>query len=70
LIAGFGGKIGDLSEYPNETPDEAMDRESDEEIGVKIVEKRKMGRVRFIFYQKSPDSNWNQEMRIYAITKW
>lgn len=70
LIAGIGGKIGDSLEIQNEPPDDAMDRETNEEIGVIVVEKREMGRVRFIFSHKPPDSKWNQDVRVYFITKW
>jgi 8-oxo-dGTP diphosphatase len=70
LIAGVGGKVGDSLEIQNETPDRAMDRETREEIGVKVLEKQEMGRVRFMFSHKPPDSPWNQEVTIYSITKW
>jgi len=56
LIAGIGGKVGDSLEIQNETSDKAMDREVSEEIGVKVLEKQQMGRVRFIFSHKPPDS--------------
>lgn len=68
LIAGIGGKVGD--EVADETPEEAMNREADEEIRVKILEKQWMGRVRFIFANKPPDSKWNQDVRVYSVTKW
>ena len=70
LIAGIGGKIGDTPEIQHETSGEAMDRESNEEIRVKVVEKREMGRVRFMFSHKPFDSKWNQDVKIYSITKW
>jgi 8-oxo-dGTP pyrophosphatase MutT (NUDIX family) len=70
LIAGIGGKIGDSAEIQDETASMAMDREANEEIGVKVLEKQDMGRVRFIFTHKPPESNWNQEVRIYSITRW
>lgn len=70
LIAGIGGKVGDASEIKDETSDEAMDREVGEEVGVKVLEKQHMGRVRFIFSHKAPDSKWNQDVSIYLITKW
>ena len=70
LIAGIGGKVGDSLEFQNETPDHAMDREMSEEIGVKVLAKQEMGRVRFIFSHKPPDSLWNQDVTIYSITKW
>lgn len=70
LIAGIGGKVGDTPEIQNETSEEAMDREVNEEVGVKVLEKREMGRVRFMFSHKPPDSQWNQDVRIYSVTKW
>ncbi len=70
LIAGIGGKVGDSEEIKNETPEQAMDREAFEEVGVKVLEKTEKGRVRFIFKHKEPDSKWNQEVRIFEITKW
>jgi len=70
LIAGIGGKVGDSLEIQNETSDKAMDREVSEEIGVKVLEKQQMGRVRFIFSHKPPDSKWNQDVMIYSITRW
>jgi 8-oxo-dGTP diphosphatase len=70
LMAGIGGKIGDLPEYVNESPSEAMDREVKEEIEVTVLEKHEVGRVKFIFSHKPPDSQWNQDVIIYLITKW
>ncbi len=70
LLAGIGGKVGDSFEIRNETPDHAMDREACEEIRVKVLEKQEMGRVRFMFSHKPPDSAWNQDVTIYSITKW
>ncbi len=70
LIAGIGGKVGDSMEIQNETSDHAIDREVREEIGVKVLKKQQMGRVRFMFAHKPPDSQWNQDVTIYSITKW
>lgn len=70
LIAGIGGKVGDSLALQHESSDDAMDREASEEIGVKVLEKQRMGRVRFIFSHKPPDSKWNQDVSIYSITKW
>ena len=70
LIAGIGGKIGDSEEIKNETSEQAIDREVNEEIKVKVLEKIERGRVRFIFMHKCPDSKWNQDVRIFEITKW
>jgi ADP-ribose pyrophosphatase YjhB (NUDIX family) len=70
LIAGIGGKVGDMPETRIETPEQAMDRETSEEVQVRILEKQAMGRLRFIFAHKSPDSSWQQDVNIYAISKW
>lgn len=70
LIAGIGGKVGDSPEIQNETLDRAMDREANEEIGIRVLEKQERGRVRFIFSHKPSDSKWNQDVTIYSITKW
>jgi len=70
LIAGIGGKVGDTPEIQNETPEEAIDREANEEIGVKVMEKQYRGRVRFIFSHKPPDSKWNNDVKVYSITGW
>lgn len=70
LIAGIGGKVGDAPEIKNETPEQAMDREAFEEIGVKVIARQLMGRVKFIFSHKPSDSSWNQDVMIYTITKW
>lgn len=70
LIAGIGGKVGDIPGMEGETMEEAMDREMVEEVGVKIVAKRRLGRARFMFAHKPRDSKWNQSVTIYEITKW
>lgn len=70
LIAGLGGKVGDTLKIKDETFEEAMDREADEEVCIKVTEKQDMGRVRFIFTHKAPDSKWNQDVKIFSITKW
>lgn len=70
LIAGIGGKVGDETEFANETPDEAMDREAREEIKIKVKKKKQLGRVRFIFTHKPSDSKWNQDVLVYQITEW
>ena len=76
LVAGIGGKVGDSPEIQDETPDEAMDRETNEEVGdketggIKVLEKTSMGRVRFIFTHKPLDSTWNQDVQIYTISRW
>lgn len=70
LIAGIGGKVGDSEETKSETHGQTMYREAEEEVVVKVLEKAEMGRLRFIFTHKKPDSSWNQDVTIYEITKW
>ncbi len=70
LIAGIGGKVGDEAEFEDETVDEAMDRETMEEVKVRVIKKRQMGKVRFIFTHKQPDSTWNQEVTVFLIDEW
>ena len=70
LIAGIGGKVGDTPDIQNETAEQAMNREADEEIKVRITNKKYMGRVRFMFSHKSPDSKWNQDVSVYVVTGW
>jgi 8-oxo-dGTP diphosphatase len=70
LIAGIGGKVGDTIEIKNETVSMAIDRELNEEVGIRVIKKQEMGRVRFIYFHKPKDSKWNQDVRIYSVTKW
>jgi 8-oxo-dGTP diphosphatase len=67
LIAGIGGKIGDSSETAHETPEEALKREMEEEIGVKIILCRKVARLRFIWPHKP---NWGQDVVAYIVDAW
>lgn len=67
LIAGIGGKVGDHPEFQNETPEEALIREVQEEIGVTVKSFIKMGRVRFIY----PDRpKWQQDVQVYVVEDW
>jgi ADP-ribose pyrophosphatase YjhB (NUDIX family) len=61
---GVGGKAG-----PEETFEQAAIRETEEEIGVKILEQgmEKVGMLDFHFSGK-PD--WDQQCAIYLIRKW
>lgn len=66
LVAGIGGKF----EQDDKNPDNTLDREVYEEIGVEVLEKNDFGCVKFIFEHKPLDSKWNQSVDIYLITKW
>ena len=67
LIAGIGGKVGDLPGLERETPDEALEREVREEIGVVPTSYRKVGQVTFLFPSKP---KWNQLVDVYIIDEW
>lgn len=67
LIAGIGGKVGDLPEMLGETHEEAVVREIREEIGVTALGFKEVGRVRFIFPHKP---KWQHDVKIYIVTKW
>ncbi len=67
LISGIGGKVGDKEEWKDETPEQALEREVFEEIGVKIKSFKKTGRVRFIFPHKPL---WNQDVSVYIVDSW
>lgn len=62
LISGIGGKV-----EKGEKDEEALIREIDEEICVKVLEYRDMGRVRFLFPHKP---SWNQDVKIYIADEW
>ncbi|MBN1617721.1 NUDIX domain-containing protein [Candidatus Dojkabacteria bacterium] len=67
LIAGIGGKVGDEEEFENETNEEALSREINEEIGVKILHFKKVAEVTFLFPE---NPQWNQFTTAYIIDKW
>lgn len=67
LISGIGGKVGDHTEFQNETPEEALIREVQEEIGVTITSFKRMGRVRFIYPDKP---KWQQDVQAYIVEEW
>ncbi|MBU0975197.1 MAG: NUDIX domain-containing protein [Patescibacteria group bacterium] len=62
LITGIGGKIEN-----GESAEEAVAREVEEEIKVKLQELTRIGKVIFLFPNKPA---WNQEVYIYASTRW
>ena len=67
LYAGIGGKVGDSEELKNETPEEALIRETFEEIKAKILKFKKMGRVRFIQPTKP---QWQYDVVVYVVDEW
>lgn len=67
LVSGIGGKIGDMPGLERETPDEALIREFQEEIGVTPTEYHEAGQVVFLFPSKP---KWNQHVGIYLVEEW
>jgi 8-oxo-dGTP diphosphatase len=67
LVSGIGGKIGDIPGLENESNEEALIREFEEEIGVTPINFKHMGKVTFVFPNKS---KWNQIVEIYTILEW
>lgn len=60
---GIGGKLEE-----RETPEQAMIRETGEEISVIPIEYEKVGIINFIEYYKDELANIN--MHVYVATKW
>ena len=67
LITGIGGKVGDVKGLGNETDEEALTREVQEEVGVKITSYKKVGEITFLFPNKP---KWNQFVLAYIINAW
>src|SRR5262252_4693813 len=67
LIAGIGGKIGDIPGLENETPERALEREAQEEIGVLPTSYHNAGQVTFLFPNKP---KWNQKVNLYIVDEW
>ncbi len=67
LIAGIGGKVGDVAGLEDETDEEALVREFREEIGISISGFRKMGVIRFLYPAKPV---WDQLVIAYTVDEW
>lgn len=67
LISGVGGKVGDDKAFAHETIEEALVRESQEEIEVTPTKFMDMGIVRFLWETK-PSAN--METHIFTVTEW
>jgi len=65
LIAGIGGKVGDEEAFKDETPEEAMVREVEEEIGMLVKKCTYMGRVRHINVPEK--AHWNMDIQVYIL---
>lgn len=59
---GMGGKVKE-----GETIEQAMIRETQEEVGVKVLDYQKVAHLHFYF---SHEPTWNQSMHVYVATKW
>ncbi len=66
-LSGLGGKVGDETEFANETHEEALVRELREEVGIEVKNAMCMGNVRFIFPHKP---KWTLDTKIYLIDEW
>ena len=67
IIAGIGGKVGDLAGLEHETPEEAMAREAQEEIGITPTAYTAFGNVIYLIPHKP---KWSQQVTIFLIEAW
>lgn len=68
LIAGIGGKVGDLTGLEHETPKQAFEREVREEIGnVELVRYHVAGEVDYLIPHKP---KWSQKVTIFLVDEW
>ncbi len=62
---GVGGKVA-----PRESISSAAERETFEEIGIKIVEAKQVGLLHFYFPEDPRKKDWNQDVHVFLISKW
>jgi len=65
LWNGYGGK-----QLPGESITKTAKRETEEEIGIKVKEMKRIGTIYFFFDKMPKDQNWNQQVAVFAIKKW
>ena len=64
-LNGVGGKAKE-----GESIEQAMLRETAEEIGVRLKSYRKAGTIDFYFTVSSEDKDWNQRVHVFIADKW
>ncbi|MFZ5425132.1 MAG: NUDIX domain-containing protein [Patescibacteria group bacterium] len=67
LVSGIGGKVGDEEMFKGESHEEALVRETKEEVGIVPIEFKESGNVTFIWTTKP---EWNMKVKIYTINSW
>ena len=66
-LNGIGGKV---KETEGETVEQALLRETLEEIGVKPLNYKRKAILKFFFPEAPQDKNWNQKVYVFLIDKW
>lgn len=66
-LNGIGGKV---QEEKGETLEEALIRETMEEIGVKPLSWQRQAILKFFFPEAPEDQDWNQEVHVFLIDQW
>lgn len=66
-LNGVGGKV---KETEGETVEQALVRETLEEIGVKPLSYERKAILKFFFPEAPQDQNWNQKVYVFLIDKW
>lgn len=64
---GFGGKVGDIEEHKNETPEETIRRESVEEFSVELKNLEKVAEIVFNFPH---DESWDHNVHVFICKDW
>jgi mutator protein MutT len=62
---GIGGKVQE-----GENLEQALVRETFEEIGVKPISFKKVAVLDFLFPEAPEDINWNQQVSVFLVEKW